>query len=114
MGLRHKPDEIAKTAEFIAAHPSRYVFICVGSPQQELVAKAALERDDCVGLGLCVGASLDFLTGRVKRAPKWMQSARLEWLHRLGSEPGRLWKRYLIEGPKVFGIWLRWSLTQQK
>lgn len=113
MGLRHKPDEIAKTADFIAAHPSRYVFICVGSPQQELVAKAALERGDCVGLGLCVGASLDFLTGRVKRAPLWMQSARLEWLYRLGSEPGRLWKRYLIEGPKVFAIWLRWSLTKQ-
>lgn len=114
MGLRNKPDEIAKTADFIAAHPSRYVFICVGSPQQELVAKAALERGDCVGLGLCVGASLDFLTGRVKRAPEWMQSARLEWLYRLGSEPGRLWKRYLIEGPKVFSIWLRWSLSKKK
>ncbi|WP_371396335.1 WecB/TagA/CpsF family glycosyltransferase [Fretibacter rubidus] len=114
MGLRHKPDAVADTAQFIADHPSRYVFICVGSPQQEMVAKAALERGDCVGLGLCVGASLDFLGGRVKRAPKWMQSARLEWLYRLGSEPGRLWKRYLIEGPKVFGIWLRWSLSRKK
>lgn len=112
-GMRHKPDAIAATADFIAAHPSRYVFICVGSPQQEMVAKAALERGDCVGLGLCVGASLEFLTGRIKRAPKWMQKYRLEWLFRLGSEPGRLWKRYLIEGPKVFAIWLRWSLRKK-
>jgi len=111
-GLRHKPDEVVKTAEFIAANPARYVFICVGSPQQEMIAKACLDRGDCVGLGLCVGASLDFLSGRTKRAPKWMQNARMEWLFRLGSEPKRLWKRYLIEGPKIFWLWAKWSLQR--
>ena len=113
MGLRNKPDAIAECAAFVAAHPSRYTFICVGSPQQEMVAKACLDRGDCVGLGLCVGASLDFLTGRAQRAPKWMQAARLEWLHRLGSEPKRMWKRYLVEGPKVFAIWAKWGMGQR-
>ena len=112
-GLRHKPDEVAKTAAFIAANPARYVFICVGSPQQEMVAKACLDRDDCVGLGLCVGASLDFLSGRTKRAPKWMQKIRMEWLFRLASEPKRLWKRYLIEGPKIFWLWTKWSFQRK-
>lgn len=111
-GLRNKPDEVAKTAAFIAAHPARYVFICVGSPQQEMIAKACLDRGDCVGLGLCVGASLDFLSGRTKRAPKWMQKIRMEWLFRLASEPRRLWKRYLIEGPKIFWLWAKWSLAR--
>jgi len=110
MGMRHKPEAIAATADFVAKHPARYVFICVGSPQQEMVAKACQEREDCVGLGLCVGASLEFLTGRVKRAPKWMQKTRMEWLFRLCSEPKRLWRRYILEGPKVFAIWLKWSL----
>ena len=113
-GLRHKPDEVAKTAEFIANNPARYVFICVGSPQQEMIAKACLDRGDCVGLGLCVGASLEFLSGRVKRAPKWMQRNRIEWLFRLASEPKRLWKRYLIEGPKIFWLWTKWSLKRGK
>ena len=113
-GLRHKPDEVAKTAEFIAKNPARYVFICVGSPQQEMVAKACVDRGDCVGLGLCVGASLDFLSGRTKRAPKWMQNARIEWLHRLASEPKRLWKRYLIDGPKIFWLWIKWSFSRKK
>jgi len=72
-GMRHKPEAVAAAAQFIADNPARYTFICVGSPQQEMVAKAALERGDCVGLGLCVGASLEFLAGRIKRAPKWMQ-----------------------------------------
>ena len=110
MGLRDKPEAIADCAAFVAAHPARYVFICVGSPQQEMVAKACFERGDCVGLGFCVGASLDFLTGKATRAPKWMQSARIEWLHRLASEPKRMWKRYLVEGPKVFVIWAKWSM----
>jgi len=110
MGMRRKPEAIAKAAEFIHQNPARFTFICVGSPQQEMVAKAAMERGDCVGLGLCTGASLDFLAGRTKRAPLWMQNARLEWLFRLVSEPKRLWKRYLVDGPKIFPIWFKWHL----
>jgi len=114
MGLRHKPHEVRACAKFIAEHPARYTFICVGSPQQEMIAKEALRRGDCAGLGLCVGASLDFLAGKQKRAPKWMQAARLEWLYRLASEPGRMWKRYLVEGPKIFLIWMKWVLRKPK
>lgn len=113
MGLRHKPDDVTACADFVAKHPARYVFICVGSPQQEMVAKACLDHGECVGLGLCVGASLEFLTGRVKRAPQWMQRTRLEWLFRLLNEPRRLWRRYLIEGPVIFWLWLRWSLKRR-
>ncbi|MFB9373931.1 WecB/TagA/CpsF family glycosyltransferase [Algimonas porphyrae] len=114
MGLRHKPDEVAKCAQFVADNPARYIFICVGSPQQEMIAKACLDRGDCVGFGLCVGASLDFIGGRVKRAPVWMQEARLEWLHRLASEPRRLWKRYLVEGPRIFWLYAKWALRSGK
>jgi len=114
MGLRRKSEAVAAAADFIHKHPARYTFICVGSPQQEMVAKACLDRGDCVGLGLCVGASLEFLTGRIKRAPKWMQAYRLEWLFRLFSEPKRLWKRYLVEGPRIFILWLKWSLARDR
>ncbi len=113
MGLRKKPESIASAAQFIVDNPARFTFICVGSPQQEMVAKAALKTADAKGLGLCVGASLDFLAGKVKRAPSWMQKARLEWLYRLASEPKRMWKRYLVEGPKIFIIWAKWVLAQK-
>jgi len=46
-----------------------------------------------------VGAAFDFNAGLKKQAPGWMQKAGLEWLFRLLSEPGRLWKRYLINNP---------------
>jgi N-acetylglucosaminyldiphosphoundecaprenol N-acetyl-beta-D-mannosaminyltransferase len=45
---------------------------------------------------LGVGAAFDFISGTKPRAPAWLQKLGLEWLHRLASEPKRLWKRYLV------------------
>lgn len=104
-GLRKNPEAIADAAKFIVENTARFAFLCVGSPQQEMVAKAAKALGTGSGVMLCCGASLEFLTGKVERAPKWMRDNRLEWLHRLASEPGRLWKRYLIDGPRIFLIW---------
>jgi N-acetylglucosaminyldiphosphoundecaprenol N-acetyl-beta-D-mannosaminyltransferase len=114
MGLRHNREALDDCARFVAENPARFIFMCVGSPQQELVAEACLDRGDCTGLGLCVGASLDFLGGKTERAPGWMQRSRLEWLHRLASEPRRMWRRYLVDGPKVFLLWRRWRKTQRE
>lgn len=107
MGLSNNPKAVVECAAFMAANPARFHFICVGSPQQEMVAWAARERGDAHGIGLCCGASLDFLSGKTERAPKWMRAARLEWLHRLASEPRRMWKRYLLDGPAIVKIWHR-------
>ncbi len=60
-----------------------------------------------------VGAAFDFHGGRVKQAPPWMQRSGLEWLYRLSQEPGRLWKRYLVNDPKFAVILLR-TLKRQK
>ena len=114
MGLRTNPEAVADCAAFVAANPSRFVFLCVGSPQQEMIAEACLDRGDCTGIGLCVGASLDFLGGQAERAPKWMQNARLEWLHRLVQEPQRMWRRYLVDGPKIAFLWWEWRKARKK
>ena len=108
MGLRKNPEAIAAAAAFMAEHTGRFHFLCVGSPQQEMVALAAKVRGDVTGVGICCGASLDFLSGSTSRAPRWMQNARLEWFHRMLSEPERLVKRYLVDGPKIFAIWRKW------
>jgi len=114
MGLRTNPQAVADCAAFVAANPARFVFLCVGSPQQEMIAAACIEREDCTGVGLCVGASLDFLSGKAQRAPQWMQRARLEWLHRLLEEPRRMWRRYLVDGPRVLLIWWEWRRARAK
>jgi N-acetylglucosaminyldiphosphoundecaprenol N-acetyl-beta-D-mannosaminyltransferase len=70
------------------------VFVGLGCPKQEHWMAAHRGRINAVMLG--VGAAFDFHAGTVSRAPAWMRDHGLEWLHRLWSEPRRLWKRYLV------------------
>lgn len=107
MGLRHRPDAMAACVEAVIAARADYALLAVGSPQQELVAAMLARHPEARGTALCIGASVDFLTGRAKRAPRWMQRLALEWLHRLLSEPRRMARRYLIEGPRILRIALR-------
>ena len=106
--LKSKPEAIVAAAAFAAAQPSRFTFLCVGAPQQELLAYAIAQRGDATGVGLCVGAAIDFLAGRQVRAPHWMRALSLEWAHRLVSEPKRMWRRYLVDGPRVFAMVSAW------
>lgn len=80
--------------------------VCVGSPAQELIARDLAELGCKSGIALCVGASIDFLTGKSVRAPLLLQKMGLEWAHRLSREPRRLWRRYLIESPRIFRIFM--------
>lgn len=73
------------------------VFVALGSPKQELVIRH-LRHDRPEAWWLGVGISFSFLAGEVKRAPRWVQRAGLEWLHRVAQEPGRLFRRYFVEG----------------
>ena len=59
---------------------------------------------------LAIGATIDFEAGNVQRSPAWMSTAGLEWLYRLVKEPGRLWKRYLVEDLGFFVLVLRQKL----
>jgi exopolysaccharide biosynthesis WecB/TagA/CpsF family protein len=108
MNFWQSPSEVDACVAFVAAHPARYVFLAVGSPQQEiLAARIAARAGDAVGMGLCVGASLNFLVGAERRAPRWMQRCCLEWLHRLLADPRRLWRRYLLRCPRIFAMLLQ-------
>ncbi len=105
MGFIHRPEAVEECLRFVeAASPFRFCLLAVGAPQQEFLAQRLRSRDCARGLGLCIGASINFLTGTERRAPRWMQVLGLEWLFRLLQDPGRLAWRYLIRGPRVF--WL--------
>lgn len=107
MGLRQDGNGRREAAEFVASSNARFAFITVGSPQQEMIAKEAGEAG-ARAVALCVGAGLEFLTGEQRRAPRWARLVGLEWAHRLASNPRRLWRRYLVDGMRIFPIYLRW------
>lgn len=108
MRLRHDAPARARAIDAAIAANGRFVLFAVGSPQQELLARDMAARPDARGTGLCIGASIDFLIGKQHRAPRIVQRISMEWAWRLLTDPRRLAKRYLIDGPAIFPMVLRW------
>jgi exopolysaccharide biosynthesis WecB/TagA/CpsF family protein len=105
MGFIRDPEEVERCVQFVeACSPFRFCFLAVGAPQQEVLAQMLKARGVARGMALCIGASVNFLTGVERRAPPWMQGIGMEWLYRLVNDPGRLAKRYLVRGPRVFSL----------
>ncbi|WP_193162917.1 WecB/TagA/CpsF family glycosyltransferase [Microbulbifer hainanensis] len=94
MGFIRNEDEINQICELVRESNADFIFIALGSPQQEILAQRIKQRGIDKGVLLCIGASLLFLTGHEKRAPEWMQLLRMEWFYRLSRNPGRLAGRY--------------------
>ncbi|MGH3649049.1 MAG: WecB/TagA/CpsF family glycosyltransferase, partial [Micromonosporaceae bacterium] len=89
------PQGVAAVVAAAAAAAPDLVFVGLGFPRQEQLIThlaAAMPKAWFVGCG----ASLAFAAGEVRRAPGWMRRTGLEWLHRLGSEPRRLFRRYVV------------------
>lgn len=92
-------DEELQEFELIRKSEAHFVWVGLSSPKQERwMMRAAPHLGSGVLFG--VGAAFDFHAGSIKRAPVWMRESGLEWLHRLSSEPGRLWRRYLFYAPR--------------
>ena len=95
-----------------AAHPD-ILLVAFGNPKQEKwIYMHRLELNVPVSIG--VGGTLDFISGRIPRAPHWMQRSGLEWFHRLILNPQRLLKRYFIDffvfGSFLFRQW--WAMKR--
>jgi len=100
------PDEMddpvtgREVAEWIGSTGADLVLLAIGGGRQE---RWVHQHRDALGAGVVigVGSALDFVAGTRPRAPQWMQQTGLEWAWRLAQEPGRLWRRYLVEDPQV-------------
>ena len=105
-GFEKNPIESARIIEKIKAVSPDMLFVGVGTPKQEKwIARHLDEMGVPVSIG--VGASFHFIAGAVRRAPMFMRRCGFEWLWRLFQEPGRLWKRYLVDDVFFFGRVLR-------
>jgi N-acetylglucosaminyldiphosphoundecaprenol N-acetyl-beta-D-mannosaminyltransferase len=87
-------EEDAAAAAAINASGAGTVWVGLGCPKQEFWMDSHRGQVNATMIG--VGAAFDYHSGTVRRAPVWLQRLGLEWLYRLGSEPRRLWRRYLF------------------
>jgi len=105
MGFIDKPDEVTQLVNDIVDAEANYVFLAVGSPRQEILASKIKMTVGASGVGLCIGASINFIVGKENRAPKWIQKLHIEWLYRMLQDPKRLVKRYAMNAvyiPKIY------------
>lgn len=93
-----QPGEDVEIAERIKSSGARLVLVGLGCPRQEVFAYAMRPLLDMPQLA--VGAAFDYHAGLLKNPPPWMQKYALEWLWRLGLEPKRLWRRYILLNPQ--------------
>ncbi|NQN87568.1 WecB/TagA/CpsF family glycosyltransferase [Streptococcus suis] len=88
-------DDLGQIGEEIRRLQPEIVFVGITSPKKEYIVDHFLKNGiNSVYMG--VGGSFDVLSGKIPRAPKWMQKSNLEWLFRVMNEPRRLFKRYFI------------------
>jgi N-acetylglucosaminyldiphosphoundecaprenol N-acetyl-beta-D-mannosaminyltransferase len=93
----NQPGEDTEIADRIRTSGARVVLVGLGCPRQEIWTYAMRPLLDMPLLA--VGAAFDYHAGLLKNPPGWMQRFGLEWLWRLGLEPKRLWKRYVLLNP---------------
>jgi N-acetylglucosaminyldiphosphoundecaprenol N-acetyl-beta-D-mannosaminyltransferase len=108
LGFEHDEQENQSIlAQIEAARPDILV-VGLGAPKQELWVHAHAEQI-AAPVALCVGATIDFLAGEKRRAPRWMQRSGTEWCYRMASEPKRLVRRYAFDAwvfPQL--LWREW------
>lgn len=106
-GLKRGSDAWNACVAAAATAEWQVLLSCISFPRQELLAYDIRAQRQGGGLIMCVGSAVDFLSGTHKRAPMAFQRLGLEWLHRLLTNPKRLWRRYLVEGPNIFILYLQ-------
>jgi len=95
-GFEQDPAEMETIRRRLVAASPDVVYVALGSPKQEHLSER-LRAEFPQSWWLGVGISLSFITGDVKRAPRWVQVIGCEWIHRLVQEPKRLARRYLVD-----------------
>lgn len=94
-GFESDEVELKKINSILKKAAPEILFVALGSPKQEYWIYRNYQKIS-VPISIGIGASFEFVSGVVERAPKWMQKYGLEWLFRLLTEPRRLWRRYII------------------
>jgi N-acetylglucosaminyldiphosphoundecaprenol N-acetyl-beta-D-mannosaminyltransferase len=102
-----KKDEEQDIAKQISDSGANILFVAISSPTKENFLYENKKLLNKVNFIMGVGGSFDVVSGKVKRAPVWMQNSGLEWFYRFAQEPKRMWKRYLVGNSKFIALVLK-------
>jgi N-acetylglucosaminyldiphosphoundecaprenol N-acetyl-beta-D-mannosaminyltransferase len=111
-GLEQTEDGFSEIVSELRAANAKVVFCAFGFPKQErLISRLRPYFPDVWFIGS--GASITFVAGVVPRAPRWMREVGIEWIHRLATEPRRLFRRYVIDDLPFAASMFIWAAIQR-
>ena len=103
LGFEKDSEELDRINSMISESKPDVLIVCFGCPKQEKWIYENYQKYDAK-VSICAGATVDFLAGNIKRAPKWMSESGLEWFYRFLMEPKRLFKRYFVDDIKIIRL----------
>ncbi len=113
LGFERDPEQNGAVLARIREAKPHLILVALGCPKQELwMDQNAADYAPALALG--IGATLDFIAGKVTRAPRWMSQVGVEWVYRLFQEPKRMYQRYLVRDRAIGRIaWRMLMLPRQ-
>lgn len=97
----------------IVSSKANYLFVAISSPKKEIFLSKYKEQLSSVGFTMGVGGSFDVVSGKVKRAPLWVQNCGMEWFYRFLQEPKRMWKRSFVTNGKFIFLVIKEKFKKQ-
>ena len=103
LGFEKNEEELTKINNLLNNAQADILIVCLGCPKQEKWVYENYQKYD-IRVSICAGATVDFLAENVKRAPKWMSNAGLEWFYRFMQEPKRMFRRYFVDDIQILKL----------
>lgn len=107
LGFEKDNEEISRINEILLNSKADLLFVGMGVPKQDIFIYENMKKYK-IPVSFSIGASIDFLAGNVKRAPKWINKFGLEWFYRFLKEPKRLFKRYFVDDIRIVPIAIKY------
>ncbi len=112
-GFEKDERELNKINSMISDAKPDILIACFGCPKQEKWIYENITKYDAK-VSICAGATIDFLAGNIKRAPKWMREIGLEWFYRFLQEPKRMFRRYFVDDVMILKLLFKYWKKHEK
>ena len=102
-GFEKDKEELEKINTMLLNSKADLLFVGMGVPKQDRFIYENMEKYR-IPMSFSIGATIDFIAGEQKRAPRWMTDHGIEWFYRLFSDPKRMFKRYIVDDMEIFRL----------
>lgn len=109
-GFENDKDMLDNINTMLIESKADLLFVGLGVPKQDRFIYENMSIYQ-IPMSFSIGATIDFIAGKQKRAPRWMTDHGIEWIYRLICDPKRMFKRYIVDDMKIF--WLAWKYRKE-